>query len=1471
MKNWKKWLSLTLVLALLLSVAQFPTHAEGAVALADPGFEGDLWNDGVWSYWIPDDGSWSDHAAQNFLYSSDEWMTPASDGGDQCLKFDIKADGGAFYFTQVLTDVPAGTYTLAAQAMGAGGESVYVRFGDELGTTVQTDSGYNNWTEVSGTFTLNADCAELIVGLYITGSAGSWGYVDSMTLTAQSQGGGQPETPDTPADFEQLPLENGDFELGNANNWILSGYSEVSTDEWASNNASYALNLWLSDDAEAAGSAAYSVLLTAGTYYFTFDLAGGAQDSGLNYAVTAGETELTKGESTVTTGGWDVWQTVTTAEFTLDAETLVTFTLSGTQPAAYFGDLDNLKLFGTGALAVKIPDPVEAEIYVPRINGTAGDDFMRGMDISSLLSVLNSGVSFKDFDGNELDGQGFMDLLAESGTNWVRIRVWNDPFDANGDGYGGGNCDIEAAKVMGQWATNAGMRVLIDFHFSDFWADPGKQQAPKAWAGYDLTQKTEAVYNYTLASLEYLTANGVDVGMVQIGNETTSKFCGESTWANICTLFNAGARAVRAVSGDILVAIHFTNPERATYASYYAKTLADNNVDYDVFASSYYPYWHGTLENLTQQLKAVADTYDKQVIVAETSWAYTLEDGDGHDNTVRQNNNDSETYPFTVQGQATEVASVTQAVRNVGQKGVGIFYWEPAWIPVGTPEELEQNKLLWEAYGSGWASSYAVEYDPNDAGVWYGGSSWDNQAMFDFQGNPLASLKTYLYMQTGTTGFDIVITAVEEPVLNYTVGDTLVLPETLAVSFNVGADETRAVTWNEADAAAVDMNVPGTYVVNGTVEGGVAAVCTVIVKAENLLRNPGMEQSDMSMYTISQSYARRKTDDPHSGSYSMHFYNSGVVSFTAEQTVTLQPGHYEFSLYGQGGDLGEDAVTYAYVKIGEQLLTADFALTGWAIWANPTVAFAVSEETDVVVGISITASQSGAWGTFDDWYLCVDASAAHSYTAEVTEPTCTEDGYTTYTCACGDSYVTDEIPSTGHTPGDPATWTEAQTCTACGETLAPALKDAVAEVVAELEEAIAALEQEMLMGDQTNADELKQAIAELEAKVAAAEAAAKQYAEEQDDVLKADLEQAIRDARDLLQTAIDELELRVAANEAHIAQLQADLAQAIADLNRAIANGDQANAEALTAAIAKLEKALADAVAALERADSDNKSALEALIAEAKTALEAAIAQLRADLEDAIKDLENADKENAEALAQAIKDLTAAIEAAEAAASAGDTAIRAELAEARAALNTTITRLRNELYVVRGELLTIMNEKDAALDGKIAQLAAALEAAAAASQAADDAQKAELTAAIEAAEAALTAAIEQVSADLSKAEAQLIEAIASGDKTLDDKISGLNEVLTVAIAAADAANETLRAELTARIDEAVSALNAAISAVQKELTDSKAEQKAKDEQQDTQMERMNTFLIVVCVIAGVGLAGCAALLIYIVMDKRRKV
>ena len=717
------------------------------------------------------------------------------------------------------------------------------------------------------------------------------------------------------------------------------------------------------------------------------------------------------------------------------------------------------------------PTPVESDLYVPYIAGTDGD-FIRGVDVSSLLSELKSGVRFKDWDGSSLgdtveaQGKAFFELLAEAGVNWVRLRVWNDPFDENDNGYGGGNCDIEAAKTMGKWATEARLKVLIDFHYSDFWADPGKQQAPKAWEDYTLTQKVEAVEDFTKTSLEALIAAGVNVAMVQVGNETTNGICGETGWANMAKIFSAGSAAVRAVDEDILVAIHFTNPERSGNYANFAKQLDTYKVNYDVFASSYYPYWHGTLTNLTSVLKQVADTYGKQVMVAETSWAYTLDDGDGHDNTVRVGNNDTgNDYPFTVQGQATEIASVIQAVKNVGEKGIGVFYWEPAWIPVQVYDKdaanaagvLEKNKELWEQYGSGWAASYAKEYDPGDAGKWYGGSAVDNQALFYFTGKPLESLNVWKYVQRGTTGYKVVPTAADLT-LDVEVGHKLTLPTEVSVSFSVPTEyptDNYPVTWNQKEVDAIDTDVVGTYTVTGTVtlpdtilvEANPAAPCTVHVLPENLLEDPGFDASNREDYYDFDGTGRSaaghdsETGNARSNGTCQHFYSGSDFGFNVSQTVTLQPGTYTFALYAQGGEMGDSADCYAYVTFDSTERTAPFALSGWKVWQHPAVTFTLTEKTAVTVGANITGA-GGGWGALDDWTL-YGTTCEHSKTETVdaAAPTCTEEGYTgDQVCTnCGAILEKGEaIPATGHTYGAPVwRWngTEAATatfsCTTC--------------------------------------------------------------------------------------------------------------------------------------------------------------------------------------------------------------------------------------------------------------------------------------------------------------------------------------------------------------------------------------------------------------------------------------------------------
>ena len=480
--------------------------------------------------------------------------------------------------------------------------------------------------------------------------------------------------------------------------------------------------------------------------------------------------------------------------------------------------------------------------------------------------------------------------------------------------------------------------------------------------------------------------------MVQIGNETNNGICGETSWENKCKLFNAGSKAVREIDEDILVAVHFTNPERSGNYANIAKQLDKYEVDYDVFASSYYMFWHGTTSNLTSVLKNIADTYHKKVMVAETSYAYTMEDGDGHGNTIAKDSDLVSGYAASVQGQANVVRDVMAAVADVGSAGIGAFYWEPAWIPVqvydadaeNASEILKENKAIWEKYGSGWASSYAGEYDANDAGKWYGGSAWDNQAMFDFTGHPLASLNVFKYVGTGAKAA-LAVDSVDNTELTVNLGEKIELPQKTTVHFNDNTTSERTVTWNQEQIKALAEAGSGTYKVNGTVEvleQTYNVTCKVVIKAKNYVNNYSFEDSDRSMWEIEDTNSdadyQKNASDALTGDYALHFWSAKNIEFTVSQTISgLEAGEYAFSANIQGGDASTQDM-YIFVTIGNKTYKQSMSVSGWCEWDTPEITgITVKDGQDVTVGAYVSACAK-AWGTLDDFVL--------SRTGDIEEP-----------------------------------------------------------------------------------------------------------------------------------------------------------------------------------------------------------------------------------------------------------------------------------------------------------------------------------------------------------------------------------------------------------------------------------------------------------------------------------------------------
>ncbi len=421
-----------------------------------------------------------------------------------------------------------------------------------------------------------------------------------------------------------------------------------------------------------------------------------------------------------------------------------------------------------GAAVMPQPEVTEAASSVSGVAQVSNmtSDFARGVDISAITALEKGGASYSYLDGTSGD---IFDILKGAGVNYVRIRIWNNPYDSSSPykGYGAGNCDLYNAKVLGKRATDAGMKVFIDFHYSDFWADPAKQYAPKEWQNYSLAYKKDAVYNFTYNSLQEILDYGVDVGMVQIGNETNSTMCGvgglyDGVWdfsSGVADLMQQGCYAVDDINSaygiDLYKVLHFT--DLLENGKWYAECMDELGVDYDVFATSFYPMWHGTTDDLADTLTYIAKTYDKKVLVAETAYPYTFDNADSEGNNVGDESGMvCYNYSVSTEGQAEALRDVFAAVASVNKTksgyGLGAFYWEPAWIA------LESS--TWGDYGTGWASSTSGNYELlyNDTVEYYAttdkGSSWDNMCLFDWNGKALSSLYVFndICGKSSTTG-----------------------------------------------------------------------------------------------------------------------------------------------------------------------------------------------------------------------------------------------------------------------------------------------------------------------------------------------------------------------------------------------------------------------------------------------------------------------------------------------------------------------------------------------------------------------------------------------------------------------------------------------------------------------------------------------------------------------------------------------
>ncbi|HEB4093215.1 TPA: arabinogalactan endo-beta-1,4-galactanase [Enterobacter cloacae] len=362
-------------------------------------------------------------------------------------------------------------------------------------------------------------------------------------------------------------------------------------------------------------------------------------------------------------------------------------------------------------------------------------DFIKGADISTLLEAEQHGAKFYNQNGQQQDA---IAILKANGVNYVRLRLWVDPQDASGKTYGGGSNNLENTIALAKRVKAQGLKLLLDFHYSDFWTDPGKQFKPKAWEKMDYPQLKTAIHDYTRDTIARFKQEGVMPDMVQIGNEINGGMLwpegkswgqGGGEFDRLAGLLNAaiGGLKENLTGGEqVKIMLHLAEGTKNDTFRWWFDEIAKRGVPFDIIGLSMYTYWNGPISALKANMDDISKRYNKDVIVVEAAYGYTLDNCDNAENSFQAKEEKDGGYPGTVQGQYDYIHDLMQSVIDVpDHRGKGIFYWEPTWIAVP---------------GTTWATKAGMKYIHDE---WKEGNARENQALFDCQGKVLPSITVF--------------------------------------------------------------------------------------------------------------------------------------------------------------------------------------------------------------------------------------------------------------------------------------------------------------------------------------------------------------------------------------------------------------------------------------------------------------------------------------------------------------------------------------------------------------------------------------------------------------------------------------------------------------------------------------------------------------------------------------------------------
>ncbi|WP_312371219.1 glycosyl hydrolase 53 family protein [Lachnoclostridium sp.] len=556
-------------------------------------------------------------------------------------------------------------------------------------------------------------------------------------------------------------------------------------------------------------------------------------------------------------------------------------------------------------------------------------DFYKGMDISFLPELLKEGMQIKDFDDTIIEPFA---LVGKYGVNAIRLRIWNNPEHVpESKGY----CSLAHTIEMAKKIKAHGMSFLLDFHYSDYWADPAKQNKPKAWANLSFEELEEVVYTYTRDTLLSLQAEGVLPDQVQIGNEIRSGLLfpdGElPDYASMVRLVNSGIRGARAVadSNVLKVMLHLDQGGRYFYISeWFTKAIASGLMDFDLIGLSYYPFWHGNFTDLRETLLRLTREYNKPIMIVETAHAWRRSKNGFIDEAQER----IAGVPASKEGQKKVLDLVMNIVASLPEnRGLGVYYWEPLCLP--RPGQ------------SGWS---------------------ENMGLLDEGGKVMEGIRSFQFTRQQKRYGEYA--KVYEPVpITVEIGTAPELPKVLSVLFYDGRIEKKRVSWQMETLGNGWYLQPGVYEIEGKsedIEENITITVHILQRlpeTENLLRDTNWEEG-LTQWTIEsadeqvmvQLYPEFIEPFPAPPQNTLRVEAPKNFTFQISQLVTITQGcNYTLEAEFMGTDTTNVEIRlFARTEEAEKEIMIHPSEHEWTLYEIKDI---VSRQKYLTIGVSITA------------------------------------------------------------------------------------------------------------------------------------------------------------------------------------------------------------------------------------------------------------------------------------------------------------------------------------------------------------------------------------------------------------------------------------------------------------------------------------------------------------------------------------